>query len=162
MSSANALDPQHLRRELLLQQAIERRLDELVRLANQTATMLKDSGMETSQLRNLLNVATTTASPEVVINFIRYQIAREGNSNKWGKGPNSFGHTLIKRLSEEVRDWAVTVAQEVNDQMPNEPSDALQSAVYIRLIQLFIGYLNRAFYYGAKVGFQHLQEVANA
>lgn len=169
MSSANALDPQRLRRELLLQQAIERRLDELVRLANQTAAMLakspmemEKSPMEKSQLRNLLNVATTTSSPEVVINFIRYQIAREGD--KWGKDQNSFGHTLIKHLRKEVKEWAKIVAQEVNAHMPNEPSDALDSAAYIQLIRLFIGYLNRAFYYGRAVedGFNQLQELANA
>ncbi|OAN47263.1 hypothetical protein A6A03_00515 [Chloroflexus islandicus] len=163
MSSANALDPQRLRHELLLQQAIERRLDELVHLATRTAAMLKDSrGMEISQLRNLLNVATTTSSPEVVINFIRYQIARE--DEKWGKGQNSFGHTLIKRLRKEVKEWAATVAKEVNAHMPNEPSDALHSAAYIQLIRLFIGYLNRAFYYGKEVkdGFNQLQELANA
>lgn len=162
MSSANALDPQRLRRELLLQQAIERRLDELVRLANRTAAMLEKSPMEKSQLRNLLNVATTTASPEVVINFIRYQIAREGD--KWGKDQNSFGHTLIKHLRKEVKEWAKIVAQEVNTHMPNEPSDALDSAAYIQLIRLFIGYLNRAFYYGKEVkdGFNELRELANA
>lgn len=162
MSSANALDPQRLRRELLLQQAIERRLDELVRLANQIAAMLEKSSMEKSQLRNLLNVATTTSSPEVVINFIRYQIAREGD--KWGKDQNSFGHTLIKHLRKEVKEWAKIVAQEVNAHMPNEPSDALDSAAYIQLIRLFIGYLNRAFYYGRAVedGFNQLQELANA
>lgn len=162
MSSANALDPQRLRRELLLQQAIERRLDELVRLANQIAAMLEKSSMEKSQLRNLLNVATTTASPEVVINFIRYQIAREGD--KWGKDQNSFGHTLIKHLRKEVKEWAKIVAQEVNAHMPNEPSDALDSAAYIQLIRLFIGYLNRAFYYGKEVedGFNELRELANA
>lgn len=162
MSSANALDPQRLRRELLLQQAIERRLDELVRLANQIAAMLEKSSMEKSQLRNLLNVATTTASPEVVINFIRYQIAREGD--KWGKDQNSFGHTLIKHLRKEVKEWAKIVAQEVKAHMPNEPSDALDSAAYIQLIRLFIGYLNRAFYYGKEVkdGFNELRELANA
>ncbi len=162
MSSTNALDPQRLRRELLLQQAIERRLDELVRLANQTAAKLEKSSMEKSQLRNLLNVATTTSSPEVVINFIRYQIAREGD--KWGKDKDSFGHTLIKLLGKEVRAWAETVAKEVNAPMPNEPSDALYSAAYIQLIRLFIGYLNRAFYYGKEVndGFKQLQELANA
>lgn len=162
MSSANALDPQRLRRELLLQQAIERRLDELVRLANRTAAMLEKSQMEKSQLRNLLNVATTTSSPEVVINFIRYQIAREGD--KWGKDQDSFGHTLIKRLGKEVKEWAVAVAQEVNAHMPNEPSDALYRAAYIQLIRLFIGYLNRAFYYGKEIknGFNQLQELANA
>ncbi|GIV87219.1 MAG: hypothetical protein KatS3mg054_1248 [Chloroflexus sp.] len=162
MSSANALDPQRLRRELLLQQAIERRLDELVRLANRTAAMLERSQMEKSQLRNLLNVATTTSSPEVVINFIRYQIARE--QDKWGKDQKSFGHTLITLLGSEVRNWAATVAQEVNAHMPNEPSDALSSAAYIQLIRLFIGYLNRAFYYGKEVtdGFKQLRELANA
>lgn len=162
MSSANALDPQRLRRELLLQQAIERRLDELVRLANQITAMLEKSSMEKSQLRNLLNVATTTSSPEVVINFIRYQIAREGD--KWGKDQNSFGHTLIKHLREEVKEWAKIVAQEVKAHMPNEPSDALDSTAYIQLIRLFIGYLNRAFYYGKEVkdGFNELRELANA
>lgn len=163
MSSANALDPQYLRRDLLLQQAIEHRLDGLVKLANQTAALLEKTSMEKNQLRNLLNVAVTSSSPEVVINFIRYQIAREGN--KWGKGQNDFGHVLIKRLRDDVKKWADDVAQEVKKKMPSAPeSERLPHVAYVRLMQLYIGYLNRAFYYGkeAEKGFQHLQELANA
>ncbi len=163
MSDASVPDARILRRNLLLEAAIERRLDQLVQRANQTATLLRNSEMEKNQLSNLLNVAMTSRSPEVVINFIRYQIAREGN--KWGKGQQEFGHVLIKEIRQTIRQWADEVAGDVLKAMSDAPEpERLGHEAYVRLIQLFIGYLNRAFYYGKEVndGFTHLKELANA
>lgn len=161
-TNANALEPGALRRDLLLQEALDKQLDPLVRQANQTAAMLKGTNMEKSQLRNLLNVAVTSRSPEVVINFIRYQIGRE--KDKWGRDDNSFGHTVINDLRGIVKELASKVVEHVTVRMPDAPqAETLPDIAYVRLMQLYLGYLNRAFYYGKETGdFERLREGANA
>ena len=144
--------PTTLRRELLIEQGIERQLDTLVRQANQTASKLKDNPrMEESQLRNLLNAAIESRSTEVVINFIRYQIARNGSA--WGTASDSFGHSVILDLNTALPTWYEAMLAFVGKQSdapeirPEEREKAL-----VRLMQLYLGYLNRAFYYGKKTG----------
>lgn len=156
--SANQLEPTILRRDLLLQEAIDRQLDTLVRQANQTAALLEKTRMEKNQLRNLLNVAVTSRSPEVVINFIRYQIARD--QDKWSR----FGHTVIEDLRGIVDELAARVEETVKNEMPDAPqAETLRHTAYVRLMQLYLGYLNRAFYYGKETNdFKRLLEGANA
>lgn len=159
-------DPQTLRRELLVQQELDRRLDPLVQRANKAAARLKNSErMEKSQLRNLLNVAVESRSVEVVVNFIRYQIAR---SEAWGRGPNDFGHRVIDDIRTEMKRLAAEATNEVQRQLGAEaqPSDTaareLEGEIYIRMVQLYLGYLNRAFYYGKETkNFDQLEEFAN-
>lgn len=158
----NALEPATLRRDLLLQEAIDRQLDTLVRQANQTAALLERTKMEKSQLRNLLNVAVTSRSPEVVINFIRYQIARE--QDKWSRDRQGFGHKVIEDLRGIVAQLADRVEETVKNEMPDAPqAETLRHTAYVRLMQLYLGYLNRAFYYGKETNdFTRLREGANA
>jgi len=142
------LDPTTLRRELLLKEGIEQILDTLVLQANQTAAKLKDNPrMEESQLRNLLNAAIESRSTEVVINFIRYQIARNGSA--WGTVPNSFGHTVIFDLNTYLPAWHKEILAFVSQRSnAAELPSADSTKTLIRLMQLYLGYLNRAFYYG--------------
>lgn len=157
------LDPQELRRILLLEQGINQRLDDLVRLANTTASLLKSNArMEESQLRNLLNVSIESRSVEVVVNFIRYQIARSGSA--WGTGLGDFGHQVIDDLRTKVKTFAEQTVAYVYERAGASPEvDALQNQAYVRLMQLYLGYLQRAFYYGKKTGqFDMLKEVADA
>jgi hypothetical protein len=157
------LDPTTLRRELLLQEGIDKQLDPLVRQANATAAKLRESPrMEESQLRNLLNASIESGSIEVVINFIRYQIARSGSA--WGTAPDSFGHTVIRDLRETLPLWTDKVMAFVQAQKDSPAlSDDERSRIEVRLMQLYLGYLNRAFYYGKKTGeFDKLTEVAHA
>lgn len=157
------IDPTRLRRELLIEQGIERQLDTLVGQANQTASKLQDNPrMEESQLRNLLNAAIESRSIEVVINFIRYQIARNGSA--WGTALDSFGHTVIYDLNTHLPIWLKTVLTSVGEQ-PNAPEIQLheREQTAVRLMQLYLGYLNRAFYYGKKTGdFAGLGRINNA
>ena len=157
------LDPTTLRRELLLEQAINRQLDDLVRQANLTAALLKtQEKMEKNQLRNLLNVAIESRSAEVVVNFIRYQIAR--NESAWGRQPESFGHQLIAVIRGRIKELAQQAASDVQKAEPQAvESSALFDSAYVRLMQLYLGYLNRAFYYAKETGqFDQLSEVAHA
>lgn len=147
------LTAEKLERTLLFEQAITSQLDRIVKLANTTVYKLAGNPkMEESQLRNLLNVAMESRSIEVVINFIRYQIAR--NDSAWGTRPTDFGHTVIADIRTSIKDFA-------NEAGAYEPN---AGDAYIRVTQLYLGYLTRAFYYGKKAenGFQMLKEVANA
>ncbi|PDW04092.1 hypothetical protein [Candidatus Viridilinea mediisalina] len=178
------LDPQTLRRELLLDEAINRQMDALV--AQATATMLilgSKTSMEENQLRNLLNVAIAQPHVEVIANFIRYQIGRK--ERDWGVKPNDFGHTLLNDLYGSVKDQATEAIQHVKTKIEDnatqekrklaqerlEPqireqklaqidtqlqqdlaaADQLFYQAYAKLIQLYLGYLNRSFYFYKKM-----------
>lgn len=143
-------DPTALRRDLLIEQGIERLLDKLVRQANTTAAILENHPrMEESQLRNLLNAAIESRSTEVVINFIRYQIARNGSA--WGTAPDSFGHKVIADLNTVLPKWHAEALAFVGEQ-PDAPAITEEDSAkaMVKLLQLYLGYLNRAFYYGKK------------
>lgn len=144
------LDPTTLRRELLIKQGIERQLDALVKQANKTAAILESHPrMEESQLRNLLNAAIEARSTEVVINFIRYQIARNGSA--WGVSPGSFGHSVITDLNTMLPAWHKQVLAFVAPQLnASEITTEDSEKAMVRLMQLYLGYLNRAFYYAKK------------
>ncbi|GAB4193374.1 MAG: hypothetical protein OHK0022_08180 [Roseiflexaceae bacterium] len=136
-----------LRRELLLEQAIAKRENELVRLGTLVVLTLPEmrrNRLEESQLRNLAAVARDTTSVEVIANFIRYQIARAPDN--WGTGPNEFGHTIIRQLYNQLREHAAAVTDEVARELGQTDSD-LHGLAYIALIRQYIGYLNRAFYF---------------
>ncbi len=135
-----------LRQELLLEQAITNQLDRLVRRASQTVLLLEgNQHMEVSQLRNLLSVAVGSRSLQVVINFIRYQIAR--NAKAWGSGPESFGHQVIKDLREEVEQRTNEALQNIESNLPAGTNrDELRKRAFVRIMLLYLGYLNRTFY----------------
>ncbi len=157
----STLDPNKLRRELLLERSIKQQFDALVGRANTTAAKLKSNNkMEENQLRNLLNVAMESRSVEVVINFIRYQIGR--NESAWQKDKDEFGRTVIRDIRTFVAGLADNVVGYLKDSSISEAeAEALRSEASIRLMQLYLGYLNRAFYYGKKAnGFEHLNEIA--
>jgi hypothetical protein len=140
---------QALRREMLLQQAIDRRQDELVALAAETVTLLENNrAMETSQLRNLLNVSLETTSTEVVVSFICYQIAR--NANAWGKAQDGFGHTIITKLHKELptKEVFTEVAEKLEKQeLSDDERKNLEITARQLLVQRFLGYVHRWFYF---------------
>lgn len=147
-------DVDELRRELLLEQAVTRRQDNLVRLANGAVLRLEGSQMRTSQLRNAVTVAQQEgASYDVVANFIRYKIATQDRA--WGKGPQDFGHVVIRHLDDQVRreaqeafKWLET--QPNCEQLPR--SDELTADLYGAMLKRYMGYLVRAFAYYEKAG----------
>lgn len=164
-------DPQTLRRELLIEEGINQQMDALVRLANQNAALLEQNPrMEESQLRNLLSVSIESRSVEVVLNYIRYQIGR--SSNAWGPGQNDFGHVVITTIQEQISFLAKKVISFAAERITTDKQaqaaehklleEQYFKSSYIRLVQLFLGYLQRAFYYGKKTtgGFRHLIEIS--
>lgn len=154
-----------LQAELALKQAIDRQLDALVRRANQTTLILgaERGRLKENQLRNVVNVAGNTASIEALLNFIRYQIAREKAWQIKSAGGRDFGHQVIADIQTDVRAAAQRAAQEVRSEIgetaPTE--DMLFGEAYLRLTEQYLGYLNRAFYYCEKTdnGYRELAEM---
>jgi len=137
---------QHLQREMYLQQAIDASQDELVQLAARSVSLLKDNtAMETSQLRNLLNVSLETISSDVVVNFICYQIAR--NKGAWGQETDGFGHQVIKTIQNELPRIARGVTDRIPETVQGNEREILQADAQARLVRLYLGYLHRWFYF---------------
>lgn len=149
--------------DLLLEQAIVSQLDNVVRRASEAVLLLAGNrDMEVSQLRNLLSVSTESRSVEVVINFIRYQIAR--NSRAWGIERSSFGHRVIDDLRKPLQGWTSDVIATVAGRQADH-AEGLRERASVRLMQLYLGYLNRAFYAARRVDtsdFATLKELLNA
>jgi hypothetical protein len=129
----------HLKRE------IDRVTDDLVReakkLVDEKLTVTKAGqirldagGLREAQLRNVINVADGTGSVELVKNFVRYQIGRQGG----GWRHRGFGEALVERIDKEVAGLAQRVAHEAQAEV---------GQTHIQLVRLFLGYLNRYFVY---------------
>ncbi len=145
-----------LRRELALDQAIGAQLDALVKRANRAVLQLRGKQMEESQLRNLLDAAMESGSVEVTAGFIRYQIGRD-DKNIW----KEFGHHVIRDLGELGRDETGKIVDDLK-KLGIADADALKPRIQARLMQLYLGYINRAFVYAKNTnGFDHLEEVVS-
>jgi len=148
-ASGDAVGLQGVRRRLLLQQAIGKELDSIVRLAAKTVRLLgpgKASEMRENQIRNVLSVAVETPSVEVITNFIRYQMGRSSQGKTWLY--NSFGQQVIADIEGSLAEAAKRVTSAVGE--PDEK--AVSQDAHLMLTRLYLGYLNRCFYYGDKTG----------
>ena len=56
--------------------------------------------LEESQFRNLVRVADTTDSAEVIKNFICYQVGRD---RKWGRGKDSLAEKIISDIDSNTK-----------------------------------------------------------
>lgn len=131
-----------LQRELKINQAIDDRMNKLL---NDMQTMIDttriwESGLEVSQVQNLVAVAQETTSVEVVINYIRYQIGRDNNNSSWRRGssPDSFfGEMIIAELNK---------LQEIAQSITGKDQAAADRA-WITMTRRYLNYLQRYFYY---------------
>lgn len=92
--------------------------------------------LEASQFRNLVRVADTTESPEVVKNFLRYQVGRE---QKWGRGKNSLAEHIVSDIDVLLKKQAADIASEAGS------SDSRR--VHMELIRRYLGYGSRRLRY---------------
>lgn len=131
------LDPQVA---LKVQKAIYQAEDDLV-IAIETALdnceykkedKKDDKQLEESQFNNLLRVADTTDSPEVIKNFICYQVGRD---EKWGRGKNSLAARIIQDIDISLKNRA-------NQIVADNPGADLKY-IWIQLIRRYIGYGSR-------------------
>lgn len=87
------------------------------------------NNLEESQFRNLVRVAETTESSEVIKNFLRYQVGRD---NKWGKGKNSLAETIIGDIDKTLNNLAQNIAKSAPGSQAKE--------IQIELIRRYLGY----------------------
>jgi hypothetical protein len=138
-----------VRRDLLLRQAIDDCLDELVTkaqgLIDQKRVASRASRLEKRQFDNVLSVATETGSVEVVKNFIKYQIGRAGAVGE-GWRHNDFGEAVVQQIDADLRKMAKKITEELKrDHGVTVPS----RQAWIRLVRLYLGYMRRWFVYRA-------------
>ncbi|HBL11265.1 MAG TPA: hypothetical protein DD379_07640 [Cyanobacteria bacterium UBA11162] len=87
--------------------------------------------LEESQFRNLIRVADTTDSAEVIKNFIRYQVGRE---KKWGRGKESLAERIVQDIDGKIKKTAQIIA---------ECSQSDFKPIWLELIRRYLGYGSR-------------------
>lgn len=118
--------------ELKVQQQIQQVEDELVTAIQWALDNTKYGDLEESQFRNLVRVAETTESPEVIKNFLRYQVGRD---HKWGRGEGSFANQVITDVDHTLKEMAEKIANSTN-------SEEMKS-IWLTLIRRYLGYGSR-------------------
>ncbi len=125
--------------ELLMQKGIRQAEDELVKWIEEALgeTDYGKTGrdkLEESQFRNLVRVADTTESPEVIKNFIRYQVGRD---NKWGRGDRSLATRIVRDIDHKLKQKADEIAGTVGD----------SKSIHVELVRRYLGYGARCLKY---------------
>lgn len=88
--------------------------------------------LEESQFRNLVRVADTTDSSEVIKNFLRYQVGRE---RKWGRGKSSLAERIIQDIDSNIQQHAQKIAEDAQSVGWKE--------IWLELIRRYLGYGSR-------------------
>lgn len=123
--------------ELKIQQGIREAEDDLVRLIENALDTATYKSLEESQFRNLVRVADTTSSAEVIKNFLRYQTGRE---EKWGRGEDSLAERIIKDIGNIDRGGTlIDRAKQIADSAKTEDF----KRIWIELIRRYLGYGSR-------------------
>lgn len=121
------------------QQAVEALSEQVVTLAEEAMTpkVVKARQMNT-QLSNFLNVAQTTSSVRVVVNWIRYQMNRNDTRQQWSDtGLGKKAITDIATLEKSAR----SIAGDLDAEQPTRHL----ADVHMRLIAQYAGYLKRSY-----------------
>jgi hypothetical protein len=117
-------------KELKVQKGIRDAEDGLVEAIQKALDDRSSYGdLEESQFRNLVRVSDTTESPEVIKNFLLYQVGRD---RKWGRGQNSLAQKIIEDVDKLIKIKAEEIAgaAKVDDFKP----------IWLELIRRYLGY----------------------
>jgi hypothetical protein len=138
--------------DLKIQKGIRDAEDEIVQaieLALEQKSYGKKIGdkneLQEAQFRNLLNVATSTDSSEVVKNFLRYQVGRE---EKWGRGANSLAEAIVTDIQGMLKNKAEAIAKNA---LVIENVTAKTKEIHMDLIRRYLGYGSRYLVYKKKI-----------
>lgn len=125
-------------KELKIQKAIKDTEDDLVKKIQEALDKCdypkkgRDK-LEEAQFRNLMLVAETTTSTEVIKNFLRYQMGRD---KKWGQGQNALAEQIIKDIDDFLQKKANAIVDK------NVDKDKFK-IVWLDLIRRYLGYGSR-------------------
>ncbi len=122
-------------KEFQIQKGIREAEDDLV-IAIEDILNNKESckDLEESQYRNLMHVADTTDSAEVIKNFLRYQM---GRGDKWGL----LAQKIINDIDEFLQKKATKIVSEVK--YPEELKPKKVKSVRLELTRRYLGYGSR-------------------
>jgi len=123
------------------QELIDKEVNGLHIYDKKTEGNKKKDILEENQIRNVLDVALVADCEEVIEVFIKYQIGRSGENSKWRFG--NFGELLVKSMKKDIYDIAAQIAGEL--QLSDNEIEI--NDIWLRLIKLYLGYMNRYFYY---------------
>jgi hypothetical protein len=115
--------------ELKIQRGIRQSEDQLVTAIQDALDKTKYGNLEESQFRNLVRVADTTDSTEVIKNFLLYQVGRD---QKWGRGQNSLADRIINDIDKTLKKAADNIAKSANSKNTN--------GIWLELIRRYLGY----------------------
>jgi hypothetical protein len=131
--------------KLKIQQGILKADDYLVTWIQDALDNPKSYGkLEESQFRNLVRVADTTESTEVIKNFLHYQVGRD---DKWGRGKDSLAEKIVSDINTRIKQKAKDIAKEAK-------IDDINS-ILVDLTRRYLGYGARYLTYklkGEKLG----------
>ncbi|NEP56344.1 MAG: hypothetical protein F6K31_04880 [Symploca sp. SIO2G7] len=117
-------------KELKVQKGIRDAEDELVGAIQKALDDRSSYGeLEESQFRNLVRVSDTTESPEVIKNFLLYQVGRD---KKWGRGQDSLARKIIQDIDNKIKIKAEKIAKDVEIES--------FKPIWIELIRRYLGY----------------------
>jgi hypothetical protein len=119
--------------ELKIQQGIRLAEDEIVKAIEKALKESKYGDLEESQFRNLVRVATSTESAEVIKNFLRYQVGRD---TKWGRGKDSLAESIIKDIDNWIHQKAIAIAKEAEVSKGSPKANEIK----MDLIRRYLGY----------------------
>ncbi|AFZ59583.1 hypothetical protein H6G54_13810 [Anabaena cylindrica FACHB-243] len=126
--------------QLKIQKAIRQAEDHLVTWIQDALDNRRSYGkLEESQFRNLVRVADTTESTEVIKNFLHYQVGRD---EKWGRGQNSLAETIVSDINTRIKQKAKDIAKDAK-------SDDVNS-IFLELTRRYLGYGARYLTYKLK------------
>lgn len=115
--------------ELKIQRGIRQAEDQLVIAIQDALDKTKYGNLEESQFRNLVRVADTTDSTEVIKNFLLYQV---GRGDKWGRGEGSLANRIIHDIDKTLKTAAENIGKSVNRKNIN--------SIWLELIRRYLGY----------------------
>jgi hypothetical protein len=131
--------------ELAIQREIRQSEDDLVRWIEEALEQSNyckftgnpnDKKLEESQFRNVVRVADTTESPEVIKNFLRYQTGRD---DKWGRGKGSLAERIIQDVDVKLKEMAQGISKRTDKAHFKE--------IWLDLIRRYLGYGSRYLLY---------------
>jgi hypothetical protein len=117
--------------DLQVQKSIRQAEDDLVILIQNALDKAKYGDLEESQFRNLVRVADTTDSAEVIKNFLLYQVGRE---KKWGRGKDSLAEKIIQDIDGDLKKTAEKIAKDAQTEF---------KPIWLEVIRRYLGYGSR-------------------
>lgn len=116
-------------KQLKIYEGIRKAEDQLVIDIQNALDEASFNDLQESQFRNLVRVANSTESIEVIKNFLRYQV---GRGDKWGKGENSLANRIINDINRPIQDKAQAIAKQAKSDDVN--------TVWLQLTRRYLGY----------------------